>query len=132
MPNEYEDHLLREEIIKQRDDDPFKLLGVSNEDKMAFFLLKWVFNAIKIDSDSDDQHFKGQPYVTKKEMIQNILPNDEIMTSLRITDKKKFRSGVKYAAGVKDGCLTWMEFLDYFFLKDATMEDKIDGNDWWH
>ena len=25
-----------------------------------------------------------------------------------------------------------MEFLDYFFLKDATLEDKIDGNDWWH
>ena len=47
MPNEYEDHLLREEVIRQRDDDPFKLLGVSNEDKMAFFLLKWVFNAIK-------------------------------------------------------------------------------------
>ena len=31
--------------------DPFKVLGVSAENKMTFFLLKWVFNAIKQTSD---------------------------------------------------------------------------------
>ena len=34
--------------------DPFKRLGVSNEDKMTFFLLKWIFNAIKRDSSVED------------------------------------------------------------------------------
>ena len=59
MPDQYEDHLLREEVLKQRNDDPFKLLGVSNDDKMAFFLLKWVFNAIKRESEQDDKDLKG-------------------------------------------------------------------------
>ena len=34
--------------------DPFKKHGVSGEDKMMFFLLKWIFNAIKIDSNPED------------------------------------------------------------------------------
>ena len=42
---------MREELLKKRNDDPFKLLGVSGDDKMTFFLLKWVFNAIKLESD---------------------------------------------------------------------------------
>lgn len=44
IPEDYEDHLMREELIKNRNADPFKLLGVSNEDKLTFFLLKWKFN----------------------------------------------------------------------------------------
>lgn len=66
MPEGYETHLMREELIKKREADPFKLMGVSGEDKMAFFLLKWVFNAIKIDSDLDDPKLMGNAYVTKK------------------------------------------------------------------
>lgn len=54
---------MREELLKQRNRDPFKLLGVSNEDKMTFFLLKWVFNAVKRD-DAET------PYVLKKELTQ--------------------------------------------------------------
>lgn len=50
--------------------DPFKLLGVSNDDKMTFFLLKWVFNAIKLDSDKEDKHLVGQSYVTKNELVK--------------------------------------------------------------
>ena len=38
---------------------------------------------------------------------------------------------VDVAAGAKKGCLTWEEFLNYFFLRNATFEDRIDGNDWW-
>jgi len=46
---------MRESLLKKLNDDPFKLLGVSNEDKMSFFLLKWIFNAIKLDSDINDK-----------------------------------------------------------------------------
>lgn len=60
---------MRQELLKKRDDDPFTYLGVSAEDKMSFFLLKWVFNAIKIESSKNDELLKGQPYVTKKEVV---------------------------------------------------------------
>jgi hypothetical protein len=33
---------------------------------------------------------------------------------------KKLEEDVKFAAGAKDGCLTWSEFLDFFFLKDVS------------
>ena len=59
MPPDYEDHLLREEEIKRRAADPFEILGVSTDDKMTFFLLKWVFSVIKQDSDVEDKELKG-------------------------------------------------------------------------
>lgn len=55
IPEGFEDHLMREGLLKKRNADPFKLLGVSNEDKMSFFLLKWIFNAIKLESDPSDK-----------------------------------------------------------------------------
>jgi len=56
--------------------DPFKLLGVQNEDKMAFFLLKWVFNAInKID-------ISGVRFVTKKDLIKQLDQNAELLAAL--------------------------------------------------
>lgn len=69
MPEGYENHLMREELLRSTK-DPFKLLGVSNEDKMAFFLLKWVFNAIKRESEAGDEQLKGQNYVTKNELVK--------------------------------------------------------------
>jgi hypothetical protein len=48
---------MREEELRkstQKNKDQFQKLGVSNEDKMTFFLLKWIFNAIKRDSEMDD------------------------------------------------------------------------------
>jgi len=32
----------------------------------------------------------------------------------------------------KEGYLMWNEFCDFFFLREATLKDKIDGNDWWN
>lgn len=46
MPDGYDEHLMREELLNTRT-DPFRVLGVSQEDKMTFFLLKWVFDYIK-------------------------------------------------------------------------------------
>ena len=69
MPEGYEHHLMREELMRT-DKDPFKVLGVSNEDKMSFFLLKWVYNAIKCDSLDTDEILKGQTFVKKNELVK--------------------------------------------------------------
>ena len=53
------------------------------------------------------------------------------MNSLQVQDKRKFKNEVREAQCAKDGCLTWKEFMDFFFLRDATFQDRIDGNDWW-
>lgn len=55
--------------------DKFRNLGVSNEDKMTFFLLKWIFNAIKRESSDDDPKLKGQSYVTKTDIIKQLGKN---------------------------------------------------------
>ena len=65
LPQQYDKALMHTSMLSKKVEDPFKEFGVSREDKMTFFLLKWVFNAIKLDSDKDDKNFKGQPYVTK-------------------------------------------------------------------
>ena len=54
------------------------------------------------------------------------------MAQLSIRSKRELNDQVDYAACAKKGCLTWQEFLDYFFLRNATYEDRIDGNDWWN
>ena len=38
---------------------------------------------------------------------------------------KKLEEDVKRANCSKDGCLTWSEFLDFFFLKEVKLEDRI-------
>lgn len=64
IPHGYEEHLVRSELLNPKGKgDPFKLLGVSNEDKMAFFLLKWVYNAIALENDN------GDSYVTNKSLL---------------------------------------------------------------
>jgi hypothetical protein len=60
IPADEDTGILLKHQIKQRRDsggDPFHNLGVSGADKMTFFLLKWVFNAIKRDSADDDPKF---------------------------------------------------------------------------
>lgn len=130
MPDGYEEHLMREELLNTRT-DPFRVLGVSQEDKMTFFLLKWVFDYIKQDSDHDDQHLEGKPYVTKKDLVSQLSKNPELMSALEIKSKRELNDSVDLAACKKKGCMTWTEFLNFFFLKNATFEDRIDGNDWW-
>ena len=53
------------------------------------------------------------------------------MNALAIKSKRDLNDQVENAACAKRGCLTWNEFLNYFFLRNATFEDRIDGNDWW-
>ena len=35
------------------------------------------------------------------------------------------RKEVKEASCLKEGCLTWKEFLDFFFLKDVPLAERI-------
>ena len=74
MPADYDERKLAEEAAKRRQrgltGDPFEDLGVSAADKMSFFLLKWVFNAIKRESSDADPAFKGQPYISKSDLVK--------------------------------------------------------------
>jgi hypothetical protein len=61
-------------------------LGVSKEDKILYFLVKWVFNAIKRDSSEDDPDFKGNCYISKNDMTKQLFKNPELMDALNVKD----------------------------------------------
>jgi len=88
MPDGYDDLLMREELLNSRK-DPFKVLGVSPEDKMTYFLLKWVFDYIKQDGEIDDQQLDGKSFVTKKDLVSQLSKNPELMNALAITSKRE-------------------------------------------
>ena len=92
IPEDYDEKLMvqkqleedrKQEALKK---DKFRSLGVSNEDKMTFFLLKWIFNAIKRESSDDDPKLKGQSYVTKSDLIKQLGKNEELMRALGYHD----------------------------------------------
>ena len=55
---------------------------------MTFFLLKWVFNAIKRDSAEDDPKFKGHAYVAKGDLVKQLAKNPELMRALGYEDQR--------------------------------------------
>ena len=118
---------MRQELLKKRDEDPFHYLGVSAEDKMSFFLLKWVFNAIKIESSKNDELLKGHSYVTKKEVVTQLAKNSELMSALNLTNSLVLKDEIKRADCAKNDCLTWREFLNFFFKRGG----QPSGADWW-
>jgi hypothetical protein len=72
---------------------------------MTFFLLKWVFNAIKRDSAEDDPKFHGNPFVSKNDLIKQLSKNPELMHALGYHTERQLADNVKLSAGVKDGYL---------------------------
>lgn len=50
--------------------DEFRAMGIETNDKMMFYLLKWMFNAIKIDSDPNDTKLQGKAYILKNDLIK--------------------------------------------------------------
>lgn len=88
---------------------------------MTFFLLKWIFNAIKRDSALEDPKLKGKPYITKSDLSKQLSKNDELMSQLGYDDPREVAEAIKQCGSIKDGCLLWEEFLDFFFLKDAPL-----------
>jgi hypothetical protein len=99
---------------------------------MTFFLLKWVFNAIKRDSAEDDPAFKGASYVSKADFIKQLGKNPEILRALGYDDPVYLRDSIKLASSAKEGYLTWGEFLDFFFAKETSLQDRDDGEAWWN
>jgi hypothetical protein len=124
--------LLKNEIKQRREVDPFSDLGVSGKDKMTFFLLKWVFNAIKRDSSDDDPKFHGKPFISKIDLIKQLSKNPELMQALGYETNNQLSENVKLSPSKKDGYLMWSEFLDFFFLKDAKPHERVEGSDWWN
>lgn len=59
--------------IEPESQDPdcvFSRLKVSERDKMHYYLLKWIFNAIKKTSTpTEHRELKGQEYIEKKEFL---------------------------------------------------------------
>ena len=53
------------------------------------------------------------------------------MNALDIKSTRQPNDQVESAASAKKGCPTWEECLSCSFLRNATFEDRIDGNDWW-
>jgi len=57
----------------QDPDDIFRKLKVSERDKMHFYLIKWIFNAIKRSPEPSSKEFrelKGLDYIEKREFVQ--------------------------------------------------------------
>ena len=49
---------------------------------MTYFLLKWIFNAIKRESPIEDIKLQGKPYITKVDLVKQLTKNDELMSAL--------------------------------------------------
>ena len=54
------------------------------------------------------------------------------MHALGYKESRQLGDDVKVAACKKDGYLMWSEFCDFFFLREASLKDRMDGNDWWN
>lgn len=92
---------------------------------MTYFLLKWIFNAIKQESSKEDYKLKGQEFVTKNDLVKQMTKNPELLHTLGFESAKNFKEHVKYAPSInKEGCFVWDEFCDFFFLKDEPLEKR--------
>ena len=105
---------------------------MSQQDKMTFFLLKWVFNAIKRDSTPDDTVFKGQSYISRSDLTKQLSQNPEVLMALGFNDQRQLADKIKVFKTQNDGYYTWIEFLEFFLCKDSKGLDRGDGSEWWY
>jgi len=132
---EHDAELLRQAELEQQQrhrGDPFANLGVTGADKMTFFLLKWVFNAIKRDSADADPKFQGRPYIAKSDLIKQLSKNPELMHALGYQEARSLADDVKLSPTAKDGYLMWTELLAFVFLRDTPVHERPEGHDWWN
>lgn len=121
IPDGYEEQLMRAELLANRAKDPFAALNVSAEDKMTFFLLKWVFNAIKQDGGAEGGPNAGSFVVGKSDLVKQLVKNREIMSALELSDTAKLERELNKFECARAGELSWTEFLNFFFLKDRSL-----------
>jgi len=84
---------------------------------MTFFLLKWIFNAIKRESSIEDPKLKGRSYITKNDLIEWLAKNAELIKALGYNSPEEISQAVRNRLSAKEGSLVWDEFLDFFFLR---------------
>jgi hypothetical protein len=130
-PEQYEAERQQNHLKKRQEAhvDDFDRLGVSSVDKMLFFLLKWVFNAIKIESDKSDEKLKGMDYVQKIDLIKQLQKNKDLIVTLNFKNFKDVKDQVRQASCKKEQCLSWDEFCDFFFLKDKGTTERMNASE---
>jgi len=76
---------------QERQDNRFEQLGIKNESKMLFYLLKWVFNAIKIDALPHEIEEEGPislPYIKKIDLVKQLQKNSSLVKTLKYENMK--------------------------------------------
>lgn len=72
IPAGYEEHIVRQDLLNAvQEIDPFVKHGITSEEKMSFFLLKWVFNACQVDDT-----------VHKEDLVMTLEENPDILQAL--------------------------------------------------
>lgn len=70
MPEGYEAALVNQVV---KDECQFKKLGVRDKDKMQFFLLKWIFNAIMHKAEKQKgQLIQPEDFIFKQDLIEQL------------------------------------------------------------
>lgn len=100
---------------------------------MMFFLLKWVFNAIKRDSSNDDPVFKGASFISRADLVKQLAKNVEVLQALGLSDQRQLQDRIKVYQSSKDGFYTWPEFVEFFMARDLKQHERsADGSEWWN
>ena len=100
----------------RREEKPLSVEQLSKEDKMTFFLLKWVFNSIKHD-------YGGEAIVEKRELVEQLQENPDIVVALGFESAKEVQLEVgRYS---ESQSLSWAQFLDFFFSRGGGKDE------WW-
>jgi hypothetical protein len=117
IPKGYEEALMQKELECPDWPDPFKLLGVSKEDKMTFFLLKWIFNACK-------QNLDGETVMLKSELLEQLEQNDKILRAMNTTGvpSYEFLEDLDHRLGQGE-TVSWDQFCQAFFY-DPTLQPQ--------
>lgn len=80
---------------------------------MAFFLLKWVYNAVALEDDN------GDFFVTHKSLLSQLEQNAELLTALNRGSLKKLEAGLNDFRSQVPGSMTWQEFMSFFFTPES-------------
>ena len=70
----------------------------------------------------------------KKELVSQLSKNSELLNAIKHTNTLVLEKEIKKTKTIKDGCLTWREYLDFFFLTDKSLigTSNLDTRqEWW-
>lgn len=100
---------------------------ITQQDKMVFGILKWIFDAIK---QVDETFIDDEGFVDKTELHDQLSKNPQIIAALGFNDVEEVKVAMDETETQTFGQINWAEFLDFFFSKTAT-ETEIENDPWW-